>query len=163
MYINHPLKFIKINSHAYTFAEVMAVFVVMGVLAAISIPKFVTQMERIKSQEGAQVLSAVYLAQQSYKKDTGNYATSFSALDVEIPSATNFDLGTLISYGLVTNTNPCSASDASCCAPGAAWMAKIDNKAHTYTLIAAEDGTIGCLSCGSSSVCPQLGYHVMSQ
>ncbi len=71
----------------FTLVELAVVIVIIGVLAAFGVPKFLTSVERSKASEAFSYLSAVRDAEERYLAQQGVYATSLSQLDISVPGA----------------------------------------------------------------------------
>ena len=62
----------------FTLVELAVVIVIIGVLAAFGVPKFLTSVERSKASEAFSYLSAVRDAEERYLAQQGVYATSLT-------------------------------------------------------------------------------------
>ena len=69
----------------FTLVELAVVIVIIGVLAAFGVPKFLASVEKSKATESFNYLSAVQAAQERYLAQNGVYATNTSQLDVTLP------------------------------------------------------------------------------
>jgi prepilin-type N-terminal cleavage/methylation domain-containing protein len=69
----------------FTLVELAVVIVIIGVLAAFGVPKFLNSVERSKASEAFGYLSAVRSAQERYMAQYGKYATDVSTLDIQYP------------------------------------------------------------------------------
>ncbi len=75
---------------SFTLVECLMVVIVIGVLAALAIPNYVRQKERVIVAEGIQTLKALLDAEVRFKVENGEYTSSLSDLDVEIPVSEYF-------------------------------------------------------------------------
>ena len=66
----------------FTLVELAVVIVIIGVLAAFGVPRFLKSVERSKASESFAYLAAVRGAQERYIAKEGFYATTISALDI---------------------------------------------------------------------------------
>jgi prepilin-type N-terminal cleavage/methylation domain-containing protein len=65
------------NSKGFTLIELMIVVVIIGILAAIAIPKFGAASDRAKEKEADGILKQMYTLQSAYFAQHGEYATNF--------------------------------------------------------------------------------------
>lgn len=66
----------------FTLVELAVVIVIIGVLAAFGVPRFLKSVERSKAAEAFQYLSAVRAAQERYLAKEGTYTTDLTDLDI---------------------------------------------------------------------------------
>ena len=85
----------------FTLVELAVVIVIIGVLAAFGVPRFLKSVERTKASEAFAYLAAVRSAQERYIAKEGVYAgtgtttTTISALDITQATPKNFTIGEL--------------------------------------------------------------------
>jgi prepilin-type N-terminal cleavage/methylation domain-containing protein len=92
-----------INKKAFTLIELLVVVLIIGILAAIALPKYNKAAERANVAKVLPLLRSVYDAQQRYFLTYGEYATKFDELDVEIPW-TSTTQSTSFPYPYITDT-----------------------------------------------------------
>ncbi|MBN1395741.1 MAG: prepilin-type N-terminal cleavage/methylation domain-containing protein [Pirellulales bacterium] len=79
----------------FTLVELAVVIVIIGVLAAFGVPRFLKSVERSKAAEAFQYLSAVRAAQERYLAKEGIYTTDLTDLDITQSLPKYFSLGTI--------------------------------------------------------------------
>jgi prepilin-type N-terminal cleavage/methylation domain-containing protein len=98
------------NKQGFTLIELMIVVVIIGILAALAIPRFTNASARAKEKEADGILKQIYTLQQTYYANNGTYAGNFTALEAvgwENP-------GTLKHYNMPTAFFPTDVQMASC-------------------------------------------------
>lgn len=68
----------------FTLIELLVVIVIIGILAAIALPTFLSQTTRAKESEAQQYLGVINRSQQSYLFENGRFG-SLDEIDVSIP------------------------------------------------------------------------------
>ncbi|RUL84175.1 type IV pilin protein [Tautonia sociabilis] len=79
----------------FTLVELAVVVVIIGVLAAFGVPRFLQSVERSKASEAFSYLSAVRTAQERYHAREGTYASDLGDLDIQSPTPKYFTVGTI--------------------------------------------------------------------
>jgi prepilin-type N-terminal cleavage/methylation domain-containing protein len=79
----------------FTLVELAVVIVIIGVLAAFGVPRFLQSVERAKAAEAFAYLSSVRAAQERYQARQGTYSTDVTLLDVELGTPKYFSIGTI--------------------------------------------------------------------
>lgn len=120
------------RNNGFTLVEIVIVVVILGILAALALPKVTGPNESIISSEGRQTLITLLGAQQRYFLENGAYSASTASLDVTIPASTYFNA-------------PAVANDA------AALASVARSNTHTYTLSINSTGTITCSGAGCAA------------
>jgi len=72
------------KTSGFTLVELAVVVVIIGVLAAFGVPRFMDAVERSKASEAFAYLDAVRGAQERYAAREGTYASSVAALDIKM-------------------------------------------------------------------------------
>jgi prepilin-type N-terminal cleavage/methylation domain-containing protein len=75
------------NKKAFTLIELLVVVLIIGILAAIALPQYMFAVEKTHYAEAAANLRAIANAQNIYSLSTGNYSTTFTNLDVQLPNS----------------------------------------------------------------------------
>lgn len=77
----------------FTLVELAVVIVIIGVLAAFGVPRFIKSVERSKAAESFNYLSAVRASQERYHAQQGTYAATVADLDIIFPAPKYFAAG----------------------------------------------------------------------
>lgn len=79
----------------FTLVELAVVVVIIGVLAAFAVPRFMSSVERSKASEAFNYLSTVQSAQERYLERNGTYAADVTDLDTAMAAPEYFTVGTI--------------------------------------------------------------------
>jgi type IV pilus assembly protein PilA len=78
----------KKDNEGFTLIELLVVIIIIGILSAIALPSFLNQAAKAKQSEAKTYVGSVNRAQQSYRIENAAFATTMTALEIGIPSAT---------------------------------------------------------------------------
>jgi prepilin-type N-terminal cleavage/methylation domain-containing protein len=80
----------------FTLVELAVVIVIIGVLAAFGVPKFLKSVERSKAAEAFQYLAAVRSAEERYIAKEGVYTSTLANLDITQSTPKYFEVGSAL-------------------------------------------------------------------
>lgn len=83
----------------FTLVELAVVIVIIGVLAAFGVPRFMNSVERSKAAEAFAYLAAVRSAQERYQSREGTYAANVTDLDIALTAPKYFTVPPAFSVG----------------------------------------------------------------
>jgi type IV pilus assembly protein PilA len=75
------------NSKGFTLIELMIVVVIIGILAALAIPRFMRSTTKSKQSEAKQLLKQVYTMQRAYRQEYNSYCLDGAAASAAAPAA----------------------------------------------------------------------------
>jgi prepilin-type N-terminal cleavage/methylation domain-containing protein len=90
----------------FTLVELAVVIVIIGVLAAFGVPRFLQSVEKSKAAESFNYLSAIQSAEERYLAQNGVYASAISSLDVTLPAPQYFTVPSSITVTADSGGNP---------------------------------------------------------
>lgn len=79
------------HRHGFTLIELMMVVVILGILAAVALPRYKDYVYRSKTSEAVGFLSEIKAHQESYRADFGEYCDVSKAATTYTPNATPND------------------------------------------------------------------------
>ena len=133
------------SQKGFTLIELMIVVVIIGILAALAIPRFMRATTKAKQSEAKQILKQIYTMQQTYKQANDTYwitalvasaaaPNAFAQLGVEIGPTARY------SYSFTVATTTAFTAQATVAAPG------LDDDAAPDTWTIDQEGRLLCTS-----------------
>ncbi len=113
------------NQYGFTLVEILVVIIIVGMLAAIAIPRISSAKEIQVKSEGMQILMTVLGAQKIYFLEYGTYTNNTANLDVDVSGSQYFAM-----------TLPA--------APSAANVGIVTRATGTYGMSISATGVITC-------------------
>ena len=75
------------NRKGFTLIELMIVVVIIGILAALAIPRFMRATTKSKQSEGKAILKQIYVMERAYRQEHDVYHSNLNTIGVEIDTA----------------------------------------------------------------------------
>lgn len=98
----------KQSEKGFTLVELLVVIIIIGILAAIALPNFLSQGAKAKQTEAKQNVGLVNRVQTAYRSENAGFATSFDTLATGTLAGTTNATTVSYSYALAAATDTTS-------------------------------------------------------
>ena len=78
------------NNKGFTLVELMIVIAIVGILAAIAIPNFLSYQKKAKTSEAKSILGDVRTMEEAYRAETDGYSSSLSQIGWTNPTGSTY-------------------------------------------------------------------------
>jgi prepilin-type N-terminal cleavage/methylation domain-containing protein len=141
----------QLKPKAFTIFEIVVVVVILGILAAVAIPRLTRSNEKMIASEAKNVLIAIFNEQVKYKESNGVHANNINLLDIDIPAPQNFinvaATTNLLQLGMMTRNAPVNGYELSIGQDGVIYC-------RNATTAEPSCNSIGCPGSGTGTFFP---------
>ena len=74
----------------FTLIELMIVVVIIGILAALAIPRFMAATVKAKESEAKTILKQVFTLERVYRQEQGAYTNDLTVIGFDVPTNSRF-------------------------------------------------------------------------
>jgi prepilin-type N-terminal cleavage/methylation domain-containing protein len=88
------------NRKGFTLIELMIVVVIIGILAALAIPRFMQATTKSKQSEAKGILKQIYTMERAYRQENDVYVNDLNTIGVEIPATARYQYVVVANAGV---------------------------------------------------------------
>ena len=96
------------NNKGFTLVELMIVIAIVGILAAIAIPNFLSYQKKAKTLEAKSILGDIRTMEEAYRAENSAYSNSLSTIGWTSPTGSTY-----YAYSVATPTTTTFTATAS--------------------------------------------------
>ncbi len=134
------------RDHAFTLTELLVVVIIIGVMAAFTVPNYTRSIERSHRKDAETQLKTIWSADQIYRAQNGRYWPPVSASNDIAAINSNLGLG-IIPNGMTYNCNSVLTDTFTC-------TAARDPAPPSFTIIVNEAQIVDGINPSCTGNCP---------
>ncbi|WP_302184668.1 type IV pilin-like G/H family protein [Planktothrix pseudagardhii] len=145
------------KEEGFTLIELLVVIIIIGILAAIALPSFLSQANKAKQSEGKQYISSINKGQQAVYAETSQFGTSVDQLGLGLKTATNnytYTVSNTTAAPATAQATPVSGLKAYA---GSVFLISA-GEANTTSTVLCESKTTSITAFDSVSICDGINW-----
>jgi len=121
------------KSKGFTLVELMIVVVIIGILAALAIPRFMSSTVKAKQSEAKQLIKQVFTLENAYRQEYDTYTSNTLSLGFTVPQNARYTIAVTLTSGTYFLVTASSATN-------------LDNDAGSDQWSIDTSGVVTCVS-----------------